>query len=118
VRRYGERIAFHPLAERELVEAARFYEARAVGLGGDLIREVEPPLAVWHRKLPDRGRCKVPARQTRPPLPADKLHRPVRPASDSGCRSTRSAALPVRGSMSARAVLIAVPMESGSAGAW
>jgi len=45
VRRYGERIAFHPLAERELVEAVRFYEARAAGLGGDLIREVERTLA-------------------------------------------------------------------------
>lgn len=37
-------IIFHPLAERELVEAARFYEARAVGLGGDFIREVEHSL--------------------------------------------------------------------------
>ncbi len=45
MRRYGERIAFHPLAERELVEAVRFYEARAAGLGGDLIREVERTLA-------------------------------------------------------------------------
>ena len=38
-------IVFHPLAERELLEAARFYEARAVGLGGDFIREVEHALA-------------------------------------------------------------------------
>lgn len=38
-------VVFHPLAERELIEAARFYENRAVGLGGDLIREVESTLA-------------------------------------------------------------------------
>jgi hypothetical protein len=33
------------LAERELTEAARFYEARAVGLGADFIHEVEHALA-------------------------------------------------------------------------
>lgn len=32
---------FHPLAERELVEAAQFSESRAAGLGSDFIREVE-----------------------------------------------------------------------------
>ena len=36
---------FHPLAERELIESARFYEARASGLGGDFIRQVEYTLA-------------------------------------------------------------------------
>jgi toxin ParE1/3/4 len=38
-------VAFHPLAEQELVEAANFYEARAAGLGHDFIREVEHMLA-------------------------------------------------------------------------
>lgn len=38
-------VVFHPLAERELTEAARFYEARAVGLGADFIHEVEHALA-------------------------------------------------------------------------
>jgi toxin ParE1/3/4 len=38
-------VVFHPLAERELIEAARFYEGRAVGLGADFIREVEHTLA-------------------------------------------------------------------------
>lgn len=38
-------VVFHPLAERELIEAARFYESRAVGLGGDLIPKVELTLA-------------------------------------------------------------------------
>ncbi len=37
-------IVFHPLAERELVEAAGFYEARTGGLGGDFIRRVEHTL--------------------------------------------------------------------------
>ena len=35
------RIIFHPLAERELIESARFYEARASGLGADYLRQVE-----------------------------------------------------------------------------
>lgn len=38
-------VVFHPLAEQELVEAANFYEARAAGLGNDLLREVERMLA-------------------------------------------------------------------------
>jgi plasmid stabilization system protein ParE len=38
-------VVFHPLAERELVEAAKFYEARAAGLGSDFIRRVERTLA-------------------------------------------------------------------------
>ncbi len=38
-------VLFHPLAARELVEGARFYEEHAVGLGGDFIREVEHTLA-------------------------------------------------------------------------
>jgi toxin ParE1/3/4 len=36
---------FHPFTEQELVEAVRFYESRAPGLGGDFIREVEHVLA-------------------------------------------------------------------------
>lgn len=39
------RVVFHPLAERELIESARFYEARSGGLGGDFIRQVERTLA-------------------------------------------------------------------------
>jgi hypothetical protein len=38
-------VVFHPLAERELVESARFYETRAAGLGSDFIRSVESTLA-------------------------------------------------------------------------
>jgi plasmid stabilization system protein ParE len=38
-------VVFHPLAERELIEAARFYESRAANLGGDFLREVEHTLA-------------------------------------------------------------------------
>jgi len=38
------RIVFHPLAEREFIEAVRFYEARADGLGRDYIRQVERAL--------------------------------------------------------------------------
>jgi len=39
------RVVFHPLAELELIESTRFYEARASGLGGDFIRQVEHTLA-------------------------------------------------------------------------
>jgi toxin ParE1/3/4 len=38
-------VVFHPLAERELIEAAKFYEMRAVGLGNDFLSEVEDMLA-------------------------------------------------------------------------
>jgi len=38
-------VVFHPSAERELIEAIRFYEGRAVGLGSDFLREVEHTLA-------------------------------------------------------------------------
>ena len=34
-------LVFHPLAEREFIAAARFYETRAPGLGADFIRQVE-----------------------------------------------------------------------------
>ena len=34
-------LIFHPLAEREFIAAARFYETRAPGLGADFIRQVE-----------------------------------------------------------------------------
>jgi len=37
-------VLFHPLAERELIAAAKFYETRASGLGADFIREVERTL--------------------------------------------------------------------------
>jgi toxin ParE1/3/4 len=33
-------LVFHPLAEREFIAAARFYETRAPGLGADFIRQV------------------------------------------------------------------------------
>ncbi len=39
------RVVFHPLCERELIESTKFYEARASGLGGDFIRQVEHTLA-------------------------------------------------------------------------
>jgi hypothetical protein len=37
-------VVFHPLAEREFIAAAKFYESRAVGLGADFIRQVERTL--------------------------------------------------------------------------
>ncbi|MGQ0835171.1 MAG: type II toxin-antitoxin system RelE/ParE family toxin [Gammaproteobacteria bacterium] len=57
-------VAFLPAAERELREAARYYEARAPGLGSELIVELEricsviaerneigPRLDAKHRKV-------------------------------------------------------------------
>jgi toxin ParE1/3/4 len=38
-------LVFHPLAEREFIAAARFYETRAPGLGADFIRQVEHALS-------------------------------------------------------------------------
>jgi len=38
-------VVFHPLAERELIESAKFYDKRAAGLGADFIRQVEHTLA-------------------------------------------------------------------------
>ena len=38
-------LVFHPLAERELIAAARFYETRASGLGANFIRQMERTLA-------------------------------------------------------------------------
>jgi toxin ParE1/3/4 len=38
-------LVFHPLAERELIAAARFYETRASGLGANFIRQIECTLA-------------------------------------------------------------------------
>jgi len=37
-------LVFHPLAERELIAASRFYENRAPGLGADFLRRVERTL--------------------------------------------------------------------------
>ena len=37
-------LVFHPLAEREFIAAARFYETRARALGADFIRQVERTL--------------------------------------------------------------------------
>jgi toxin ParE1/3/4 len=37
-------LVFHPLAEREFIAAARFYETRAPGLGADFIRQLERTL--------------------------------------------------------------------------
>jgi toxin ParE1/3/4 len=38
-------LVFHPLAEREFIAAARFYETRAPGLGADFIRQVDRALS-------------------------------------------------------------------------
>lgn len=38
-------LVFHPLAERELIAATKFYESRASGLGADFIRQIEATLA-------------------------------------------------------------------------
>ena len=41
-------LVFHPLAEREFIAAARFYETRAPRLGADFIRQVEHAIAkLW-----------------------------------------------------------------------
>jgi hypothetical protein len=47
-------IVFHPLAERELIEAAKFYETRAAALGADFVLQVERTLA-GIVKIPKRG---------------------------------------------------------------
>jgi plasmid stabilization system protein ParE len=38
-------LVFHPLAEREFIAAARFYETRAPGLGADFMQQVERALS-------------------------------------------------------------------------
>jgi hypothetical protein len=38
------RSLFHPLAQRELIESAKFYDERAAGLGADFMRQVERTL--------------------------------------------------------------------------
>jgi plasmid stabilization system protein ParE len=40
-----KRIVFHPDAESEITDAARYYELRQVGLGSGLLGEVEQALA-------------------------------------------------------------------------
>jgi hypothetical protein len=44
------RVVFHPLAERELIESARFYGARASGLGGDFSATVRSGETAWKRR--------------------------------------------------------------------
>ena len=46
---------FHPLAEAELNDAAGFYEAAAVGLGGDFLNDMERLVALVCA-YPDLGR--------------------------------------------------------------
>jgi len=48
------RVAFHPLAERELTEAAQFYERAAPGLGGEFLGEFER-LTTLVSAYPDAG---------------------------------------------------------------
>jgi plasmid stabilization system protein ParE len=38
-------VVFHPLAEQELIAAAKSYETRAPGLGADFVRQVERTLS-------------------------------------------------------------------------
>jgi hypothetical protein len=47
-------IVFHPLAERELIEAAKFYETRAAGLGADFVLR-------WNARWPELS--KIPKRE-------------------------------------------------------
>lgn len=47
-------VVFHPAAEREFIEAARFYEECAPGLGADFIRQIERTL-VQIAANPDSG---------------------------------------------------------------
>jgi hypothetical protein len=49
-------VVFHPLAERELIESAKFDDKRAAGLGADFIRQVEHTLA---KVVADPGAGKV-----------------------------------------------------------
>jgi len=46
---------FHPLASRELIDAAQFYEARARRLGSRFLDEVERVVAVL-QQYPEIGR--------------------------------------------------------------
>ena len=48
------KVEFHPLAERELIEAAQFYERAAPGLGGEFLGELER-LTVLVGAYPDAG---------------------------------------------------------------
>jgi plasmid stabilization system protein ParE len=48
------RVEFHPLADQELADAARFYEGQASGLGTQFLDEVERLLAVV-TTYPDLG---------------------------------------------------------------
>jgi hypothetical protein len=47
-------VVFHPLAERELIEAAKFYETRAAGLGADFVLR-------WNARWPELS--KIPKRE-------------------------------------------------------
>jgi hypothetical protein len=49
-RRFGDQGRFHSLAERELIESARFYGARASGLGGDFSATVRSGETAWKRR--------------------------------------------------------------------
>ena len=48
-------LGFHPLADRELTEAAQFYEGQAGGLGGDFLDEIQAMLDLL-RSFPELGR--------------------------------------------------------------
>ena len=53
-------LVFHPLAEREFIAAARFYETRAPRLGADFIRQVEHAMRNCGSSegwAPVRGHC-------------------------------------------------------------
>jgi plasmid stabilization system protein ParE len=61
-------VEFHPLADRELTEAAQFYEARASGLGGRFLDHAERALRLL-AVHPELGR----------PMSASTRSFPVRP---------------------------------------
>ena len=60
---------FHPLADRELTEAAQFYESQAGGLGGDFLDEIQAMLDLLE-SFPELGR---PVRGTLRTLPTRRF---------------------------------------------
>jgi toxin ParE1/3/4 len=48
-------LRYHPDAEQELIEAARFYEERLPGLGADFLDEIDDAIATI-LEAPDRWR--------------------------------------------------------------
>ena len=50
------RLTYHPQAEAELIEAAKFYESRATALGSQFLDAVDRAIRMIH-VTPERGRA-------------------------------------------------------------